>query len=183
MADRLQEASWGGLNERQQAFIDAIAYLELECGESPDEENGYNTVSYTVEDIADTMQEEFGTKPYASEGSTVFYLKKRRDLIEERKAMMTNERNGFEGTESTDPDDEEEVKEIVRTNKAGNTYEGPAEGIDGTMQHIADRPVKNVETEDDEIHVTISFTRDDLLDFLREADEETAREVLDEVMG
>lgn len=164
----LDDAAYESLNERQQAFIDAIALLELERGESVPEGKTYSAVSYTITDIGKKMREEFDADPY-EEGKITQTLKKRRGLIDERKQMLANERNGFEGR--------------VKTETGNASYEGPAEGIDATMQWITERPVQGVEQKDDEILVTLSFTEEDLFRFIREyPDERMAREIFEEMV-
>lgn len=177
MSEKVLNSTYEGLNTRQQAFIDAVAWLELETGESPEDEDEprYNDVSYTIHDIFDVMKDEFDAEPYAGDNDSTWNLKKRRDLIKMRKSYLANKRSDNEGR--------------VRIETDKGSYEGPSKGLDMTNQWIADRPVKSVSKVDDgedadrdEFEITIRVNREELFRLIREMNEETAREVFNEVM-
>lgn len=169
---RVISGPYDNLKPKEKAYVDAIAEIELERGESPDSDDPqYKDVGYSQDEVLDRAEEllhdDYKAWTSSDNRAAITLRKERRDLIEERKQVLANDRGvDFEGEQET---------KIV---------EGPdgRPEIDATMQYITERPIKNISEEGDRVNITISLPKDQVFDFVREADEETAKEIWEQLV-
>lgn len=161
-------------NPRQQAHVDAEARLRLD-GREPYSDD--NPDGFAESDVFEIVSEETPYDPY----SKGYIAKMRRGdaennlaqcyegVVEYRMDVLANERDEHEGT--------------VTTQIGKRAYSGPEEGPFSTVQYLSERPVQDVQRVDSEtFEVSVQLSKDELFEFLRGSDEETAKDVFDQLI-
>lgn len=148
-------SEYDSLSMRQKSLVDAMALNRLE-------DRGL-----TNEEILDLAHELHGEKRYSDGAIVSKYRSEYGGVVEHRVQVLANERNGG--------------GETVTVGDPMRRYTGDPEGIDATMQDIADRPVK--ETGGGGPVVLLAVDEDRLFRLIRSEDEELARWAFDQVVG
>ena len=151
------------LNERQQAYVDALAEIRA------------RNLDESTELIQEGMEKQ-GFDAY-SRSTVSTYKKLFGEIISKRKQMIANERIEHDG------------QERIEVDEGNASYDGPAKGIDMCGQHITERPNKGNDPDTGKVlevseKLGIVLDRDGVLEILNaDISKELREEILMQIIA